>query len=384
MDCSHTLSRWQPQVRVAYDYYPFGLTWHNPAAADTPEGRHDHAYQDKEFQWNEFGAGAGMALYDFHARMYDPATATWSVPDPAEQFANPYLAMGNNPVVGVDPDGRFVLSAIIVGTLVGSYVGAALAAGADNNVGFDANPFDGSWKGTDWYKGAVVGGFAGAGAGLGLSFIAVGASAASSSSVAIGAAYKGIIGSNMGIVSNALSGGGLDGMFSGALIGAAAGFTSGMLMSTSFASKASIVLKTNESKLSVGIYNVLYGMSDGAVKSMAQDEPWYDVALSAMLGAADGVVSTLVMSASTSLPGPMAQHASMMATGFRGLGISLPETVIYGLTSVVASPTRLWGFRSGQELGNWWYGRASVAYDRELSILQIEDLIKLLLNENSN
>ena len=108
MDCSHTHSRWQPQVRVAYDYYPFGLTWHNPAAADTPEGRHDHAYQDKEFQWNEFGAGAGMALYDFHARMYDPATATWSVPDPAEQFSNPYLAMGNNPVANVDPDGRFI------------------------------------------------------------------------------------------------------------------------------------------------------------------------------------------------------------------------------------------------------------------------------------
>ena len=69
---------------------------------------HDHAYQDKEFQWNEFGSGPGLALYDFHARMYDSATATWSVPDPASQFSNSYLAMGNNPVIGVDPDGRFV------------------------------------------------------------------------------------------------------------------------------------------------------------------------------------------------------------------------------------------------------------------------------------
>jgi len=128
MDCSHTHSRWQPQVRVAYDYYPFGLTWHNPAAADTPEGRHDHAYQDKEFQWNEFGAGSGMALYDFHARMYDPATATWSVPNPAEQFSNPYLAMGNNPVVGVDPDGRVVVTAMIVGSLIGAGMGAMNAA----------------------------------------------------------------------------------------------------------------------------------------------------------------------------------------------------------------------------------------------------------------
>ncbi len=183
MDCSHTLSRWQPQVRVAYDYYPFGLTWHNPAAADTPEGRHDHAYQDKEFQWNEFGAGAGMALYDFHARMYDPATATWSVPDPAEQFSNPYLAMGNNPVVGVDPDGRFVLSAVIVGTLVGAYVGGAMAAGADNKSGFDANPFDGSWKGTKWYMGALIGGAVGAGLGYGLGTLAMGMKASSGTSI---------------------------------------------------------------------------------------------------------------------------------------------------------------------------------------------------------
>ncbi|MFN9801485.1 MAG: RHS repeat-associated core domain-containing protein, partial [Bacteroidota bacterium] len=129
MDCSHTLSRWQPQVRVAYDYYPFGLTWHNPAAADTPEGRHDHAYQDKEFQWNEFGAGAGMALYDFHARMYDPATATWSVPDPAEQFSNPYLAMGNNPVVGVDPDGRLALSILAAGAVIGGATNLLVAYG---------------------------------------------------------------------------------------------------------------------------------------------------------------------------------------------------------------------------------------------------------------
>jgi hypothetical protein len=73
-------------VRVAYDYYPFGLTWQNPADFHTPEGIHDHAYQDKEYQWNEFGSGAGLALYDFHARMYDPGAATWSVPDPADPY----------------------------------------------------------------------------------------------------------------------------------------------------------------------------------------------------------------------------------------------------------------------------------------------------------
>jgi uncharacterized protein RhaS with RHS repeats len=44
--------------------------------------------------------------------MYDGATGRWLVPDPAAQFANPYLAMGNNPLMGVDPDGRIVFGLI--------------------------------------------------------------------------------------------------------------------------------------------------------------------------------------------------------------------------------------------------------------------------------
>jgi len=101
------ITRWAPYVRITYDYYPYGLTWEDPKLPSSPESIHDHCYQDKEFQWAEFTTGHGLALHDFHARMYDGATGRWLVPDPAAQFANPYLAMGNNPVVGVDPDGRF-------------------------------------------------------------------------------------------------------------------------------------------------------------------------------------------------------------------------------------------------------------------------------------
>lgn len=45
-----TIKRWAPMVRVVYDYYPYGLTWENPKLPNDPEGVHDHAYQDKEFQ----------------------------------------------------------------------------------------------------------------------------------------------------------------------------------------------------------------------------------------------------------------------------------------------------------------------------------------------
>ena len=56
----------------------------------------------------------------------------WFVPDPAEQFSNPYLAMGNNPVQYVDPDGEFIFAAIGIGLAIGAISGysAGKAQGA--------------------------------------------------------------------------------------------------------------------------------------------------------------------------------------------------------------------------------------------------------------
>ena len=48
-------------------------------------------------------------MFDFGSRFYDPQLGVWFTPDPAEQFHNPYLAMGNNPVMYVDPDGEMVI-----------------------------------------------------------------------------------------------------------------------------------------------------------------------------------------------------------------------------------------------------------------------------------
>ncbi len=43
----------------------------------------------------------------FEARQWDARLGRWLAPDPAGQFHSPYLGMGNNPVSGVDPDGRY-------------------------------------------------------------------------------------------------------------------------------------------------------------------------------------------------------------------------------------------------------------------------------------
>ncbi len=181
------ITRWAPQVRVTYDYYPYGLTWENPAIPSDPNAVHDHCYQDKEFQFSEFATGHGLALYDFHARMYDPAMGRWMVPDPESQFNNPYLAMGNNPAIGVDPDGKFV-QAIIIGAAVGAIMSGAMYAANSSATG------DFTWRGLgrSMAMGAVAGAIGGvvaqAGIAMGASAHSLGLNIISNSAAQIGTA----------------------------------------------------------------------------------------------------------------------------------------------------------------------------------------------------
>lgn len=41
----------------------------------------------------------------FQLRLYNPRLGRWLSPDPKHQYFSPYLAMGNNPISRVDPDG---------------------------------------------------------------------------------------------------------------------------------------------------------------------------------------------------------------------------------------------------------------------------------------
>lgn len=100
--------------------------------------------------------------------VYDPQGGRWFTPDPAEQFGNPYLAMGNNPVRYVDPDGRFVFtSAIIIGAMIGSFTGAVTTglSGASNGqimASFGIGAFAGALSGGVADKFAGVGFIGGA------------------------------------------------------------------------------------------------------------------------------------------------------------------------------------------------------------------------------
>ncbi|MBI9035501.1 MAG: hypothetical protein JEZ03_13625 [Bacteroidales bacterium] len=43
----------------------------------------------------------------FELRAYDRRLSRWMVTDPANQYASPYVGMGNSPIMRVDPDGGF-------------------------------------------------------------------------------------------------------------------------------------------------------------------------------------------------------------------------------------------------------------------------------------
>lgn len=81
------------------DYYAFG--GFVPGRSWTSE---DYRYG---FQGQEKNT-TGTPWTNFELRQYNPDLGRWFAPDPYGQFASPYLAMANNPVSLVDPDGGWV------------------------------------------------------------------------------------------------------------------------------------------------------------------------------------------------------------------------------------------------------------------------------------
>ncbi|MDE5418452.1 DUF6443 domain-containing protein [Labilibaculum sp. DW002] len=78
-------------------YYPYGT----PITALSSATKYNYLYTGKEFL-DKFG----LNWYDHHARYFDPEIGRWWAIDPALQAASPYMAMGNNPMMMVDLDGK--------------------------------------------------------------------------------------------------------------------------------------------------------------------------------------------------------------------------------------------------------------------------------------
>ena len=89
-------------------YHPFGGVWGD---AGTNTGLQPWKYSGKEYDHRD-----GLDLYDYGARLYDPAAVRWTSPDPlCEKYyhISPYAFCNNNPINNIDPDGKYVEVSVV-------------------------------------------------------------------------------------------------------------------------------------------------------------------------------------------------------------------------------------------------------------------------------
>jgi len=148
---------------VGYDDYdPWGMILDGRSMASAGSG--SQGITRNKYQGKEWDDEHGFNAYYFGARYYDPVLGRWCVVDPAGQFASPYVGMGNNPVVLVDPNGEFAFVPILIAAGYGAFIGATV-----NTIAYDIQAItSGGGNNSGWWKsfasGALAGGI-GAGAG---------------------------------------------------------------------------------------------------------------------------------------------------------------------------------------------------------------------------
>jgi RHS repeat-associated protein len=86
-------------------YYAFGLKIAAISSRKLPDANEGNVKNNYQYQgaYNEFDDD--IALNDFPLRNYDPQIGRWIQQDPYQQFASPYVGMGNDPANLIDPTG---------------------------------------------------------------------------------------------------------------------------------------------------------------------------------------------------------------------------------------------------------------------------------------
>jgi RHS repeat-associated protein len=109
----------QPALITQETHYdPWGLELAGIERRGSPEHRW-------KFQGKESITDLSLYWQDFGARYYDPQLGRWHVTDPADQFGSPYLGMGNNPVILIDPDGKIAFLPLLAIAVIGGGINVA-------------------------------------------------------------------------------------------------------------------------------------------------------------------------------------------------------------------------------------------------------------------
>jgi len=100
-------------VAAWYDYLAFGTLaqWMEPQRGFMP-----YLFTGQELDWE-------TSLYNYRARFYNSDLGRFLSTDPSNQFFSPYIYASNNPVLYVDPTGRFSIASFF-SAIVGAIIGA--------------------------------------------------------------------------------------------------------------------------------------------------------------------------------------------------------------------------------------------------------------------
>jgi len=201
------------------NYYPFGLQHQGYNNVEFPLGSmFKYGFGGKELQEEN-----SIGWMDFGARNYDAELGRWFNVDPqAERYhiMSPFAAMGNNPIMFVDPNGEELISAILIGAVIGAATAAvtyslpALATGNWNIEAFGSSILTGA------ISGAISAGLSSGAAGLSASAIANGGSGAfwQSTSFNILSETASQVGTSLA-VGNRISVGTVGGAIAGGIVG---------------------------------------------------------------------------------------------------------------------------------------------------------------------
>ncbi len=99
------------------DRIPFGLRMDGFSFAS------GNPYNKLKYSGKELDQEQGQYKYHFGWRDYYPELGRWVVVDPARQFASPYVYGGNNPVIGIEEDGRWFGIDDLIASAIGFTIG---------------------------------------------------------------------------------------------------------------------------------------------------------------------------------------------------------------------------------------------------------------------